>query len=118
MRLGFEPAFGVDRCHAPHAGSRHGLPIRVVDAVTAGEHAFYRCPRAFVDDDVSGGVEVDLPFEELRLGVMSDGDEQSASVTDQLRAGLDVAQLERGQRATDPPCRKRQPRPARAGYSR
>ena len=36
---GFEPAFGVDRCHAAGSGGGDGLAVVVVDDVAAGEHA-------------------------------------------------------------------------------
>src|SRR3954470_22041022 len=76
-RLG-QPALGVDRRRGAGPGRGDGLPVDVVDHVTAGEHAVDVGARGRVLDlDVAGVVELELPREQLAARVVPDRDEDA-----------------------------------------
>src|SRR3954447_15124822 len=73
-----EPALGVDRGGAAGAGRGDGLPVGVVDQVTAGEHAGDRGVRAGrIDPHVALVVGLDLTADQLRARVVTDRDEHA-----------------------------------------
>src|SRR5918997_7135322 len=71
-------ALRVQRPRAPGPGGGDRLPVGVVDQVATGEHAGQVGPGGLaVGDDVALAVQVDLAVDQLRAGVVTDGDEQT-----------------------------------------
>ena len=69
---------GVERGRAAGAGSRHRLPVVVVDHVTTGEDTVQVGARGgVVDEHIAVLVEVDLTAEQLGPRVVADRDEQA-----------------------------------------
>src|SRR3954451_22375048 len=76
-RLG-QPALGVDGGGGAGPGRGDGLPVDVVDHVTAGEHAVDVGARGRVLNlYVAGVVELQLPGEQLAARVVADRDEDA-----------------------------------------
>src|SRR5208282_1625630 len=75
--LFLEPAFRVDRGHAPHPGRRDRLSVAVVVHVSGGEDAFDTGPGVVVHFEVPFGSEVERPTEHGRGRLVSDGDEHA-----------------------------------------
>src|SRR3954449_10740354 len=70
-------AFGVEGRRTAGAGSGDRLAVMVVDEVAAGEDAGQvRGRRGVCDERVALVVEIDLALDQLRAGVVPDGDEQ------------------------------------------
>src|SRR5579859_5767377 len=60
--LARQPALRIEGGRATRPGRGHGLPVRVVDHVAAGEHALDgRARRRLVDQQVALGVRGQLP---------------------------------------------------------
>src|SRR3954452_24947204 len=92
LGLSSDPALGVQRRGTPGAGGGDGLPVGVVDEVTAGEDAGEAGTRAGgVDEDVPTLVEVDLAAEQVGARVVPDREEQAAEGQVALLAGDEVA---------------------------
>src|SRR5262245_5585870 len=95
-----EVALGLHGGHAARAGRGDRLAEDVVLHVAGGEHPVDgRLRGAALGDDVAAVVEVELPLEEVRVGVVADRDEQAVDLEARLLPGLRVAQLERLDRA-------------------
>src|SRR5271163_2436168 len=77
MPFGFEKPFRFHGRHTP--GPRRGdrLPIGPILDVTGMEYSSDVRARAAVADDVTVVIQVDLPFERLRVGNVADGDEET-----------------------------------------
>src|SRR3990172_11161944 len=73
--LRLEPAFGIDRRLASHAGSGDRLTIGGVHDVAGAEHPIHRRRGPREGAQVSTGVEFELAGEQLRVGGVADGDE-------------------------------------------
>src|SRR3954463_3988297 len=88
-----EPALGVDRRRGTGARGGDGLPVDVVDDVTAGEDPVDVGAGARVLDlDIALVVELELPGEQLAAGVVPDRDEQAADRQGLGAPGLDVGE--------------------------
>src|SRR5579862_4604568 len=72
-----EEALGVERRHAAGPGGGDGLAVGVVGDVPGGEDSrdVGGC-RAWLDQEIAALVEVELPLEQLGVGLVPDGDEQ------------------------------------------
>ncbi len=70
-----EIVFGVDRRHAARTGGGHGLPIDVILHITRRKHTGHVGVAALPGDDIAVGIELDLPFEQLRVRRVADRDE-------------------------------------------
>src|SRR5205809_4310600 len=76
--LRLEEALRVDRGHAARAGGGHRLAVARVLHVAAGEDAGEaRLRRARPGHDVAALVHLELACEELRVGLVADGDEEA-----------------------------------------
>src|SRR5581483_12111262 len=82
--------------HAPRPGGGDGLAIRVVLDVTGREHTLDVGPGALVGRDVAVLVHVDLAFEHIGVGRMTDGDEHAGDGEVGGVAGFDVTQPQSG----------------------
>src|SRR5690606_29256839 len=84
-----KPAFGVDRRPAAGAGGSHSLAIVGVGDVAGGEHTLDRgAGRDSVgEDDVAGGVQLQLILEDGGGGGVADGDEEAVGGELPLLAG-------------------------------
>src|SRR4051812_47819631 len=92
-----EPALRLERGHAAGSGSRDRLAIIRVHHVTSGEHTGYardRAPR-LRQRDVSARMQRYLAIEEIGVGLMSDGHEQTADFVLLARARFRVLQHNR-----------------------
>src|SRR5262247_2893130 len=90
---GLEVALGLERGHAAAAGRRHRLSKREVLDVARREDARYaglRAPR--LDLDVAVRQQLDLAAEDLRVGLMTDRDEEPVDGPLRLGPGLHVLQ--------------------------
>src|SRR6478735_7385996 len=98
VRESSEEALCVQGCRATGAGSRDGLSVRVVDDVASAEDARQvGAGRGGFDLEVALVVEIELALEELRAGVVADGDEQTRHRKLGRLTGLGVAQGEAGE---------------------
>src|SRR5262249_30608118 len=69
----FQPAFGFDRSHASGACSSDGLPENRILNVATGKHAGnIRTCRIGLRLDVPMAIEIDLPFENIRVRIVTD----------------------------------------------
>ena len=90
-----EVALGVEGGHTARAGGRDGLAVRLVAGVAAPEDALHigvGRPGAR-GDDVAFLVEVDLAGEDVGVGLVANGQEETGDGQDGLLAGLVVACL-------------------------
>jgi hypothetical protein len=93
---GRDEALGVERSRAAGAGRGDRLSVGVVDQVAAGEDAgLVGLGGGVCHQDVSLGVEVDLPAQQLRAWVVADGDEEAGDRQRSGLAGHGVAQRQR-----------------------
>ena len=77
--LRFQPLFAVDGSHAAGACGGDRLAVEVVVHVAGHEDAGDAGPRAVVRFDVARLVHLQLPFEDLGVGLVPDGDEQAVA---------------------------------------
>ncbi len=76
-----EESLGVERGPASGSCGGDGLAVSRVGDVSGGEHAGDVCRCGVgLRDDVSFGVELDLVVEEVGVGLVSDGEEESVDV--------------------------------------
>ena len=96
MATGLDPALGLDRGHATGPGRGHGLAEHVVGDIARREHSLDRCERraGVGEHHVAVLVQVDLALEQLRVGVVADGDEQPADVELRRIVRARVAQVD------------------------
>src|SRR3712207_5169353 len=94
---GGQPALGVDGRRGAGAGRGDGLPVDVVDDVTAGEDAFDVGPGGRVLDlHVALVVQLELADEQLAARVVADSHEDTRDRQLLGGAGADVGQLDAG----------------------
>ncbi|TKS60846.1 MAG: hypothetical protein EWM73_03046 [Nitrospira sp.] len=94
--VGLEVALGFERGHAARARGGHGLAVGEVGDVAGREdagHGGLRAPRR--DLDVFVRVQVDLPLEDGRIGLVPDGDEEPVNGRLPLDARLEVLEPHR-----------------------
>src|SRR6516165_12300397 len=83
----FQPALGVNGCHAARPGRRHRMAVVVVLDVAAGEDAVDAGPRGAVERlDVAVVHELDLALEQGAVGLVADGDEEARDVNGRVLA--------------------------------
>jgi len=87
---GGEVAFGVDGGGAAHAGSGHRLAVDLVGAIAGDEDTGNVGLSAFGRNDVAGVIHGDDAFEELRIGNVANGDEETGAIEEVFLAGLEV----------------------------
>ena len=88
--LSFQEPLRFDRGHAAGTGRGDGLAVMMVLHVAGGENAFDVRFRAVVRDQVAVFVHIQLAFEELRVGIVADGDENAGDVSSSLVAFVSV----------------------------
>ena len=89
-----EPTLNVDGRHTPASGGRDGLAVPTIGKVTRREHPIdARGGRAGLGDDVALRVQHDLLPQEVRIGGVPDGNENTGYGQHALGPALDVAQL-------------------------
>src|ERR1700761_6241174 len=96
---GFEILFYFEGGHAAGAGGGDGLAVAAVLDVTAGVDALKLHALAGDEDvvlalDVAIGVEVELAFEHLGVGLVADAEEDEADRERPALVGLPVVELE------------------------
>src|SRR5712664_1355366 len=97
VRLVRQPPLGVDRGGTSGGRRGHRLAVRVVDHVTAGEHAVHAgAGGGLVDDQVPLAVRRQLAGEQLAPRLVADGHEDAVDREGVLRSGLGVPQPQAG----------------------
>src|SRR6185295_6271213 len=91
MVLRLEPPLAVERRHAARARGGDGLPVDVVLAVAAREHALDVRLRAVVRDEIAVLVRLQLSAKEARRRHVPDRDEERVGQKRTDEAGLHVA---------------------------
>src|SRR5438094_80635 len=96
----FEEALRVDRRHAARAGGGHGLTVARVLRIAASEHSGdARGRRLAPGHEVAPLVHLELTAEELRVGLVPYGDEDSVAANVPLHAATGIDQARAGHAA-------------------
>src|SRR5579863_3134847 len=77
VRVSFQELFGIEGGHATGAGSGYGLAVAVVLHVAGNKDAGNGSQGAVFGYQVAVGVHIELTFEDRRVGVVADGDEDA-----------------------------------------
>jgi len=93
-----EPALGLDRRGATHAGGGDGLTVHMIGAIPGDVNArdLGLDLAAGPGDEVAVFVEIERALERRGVGHMADGDEDALERDDRLGAGLRVLDLQAG----------------------
>src|ERR1700721_2343233 len=77
VRVSFQELFGIESGHATGASSGYGLAVAVVLHVAGNKDAWNGSQGAVFGDQGAVRVHVELTFEDRRVGIVADGDEDA-----------------------------------------
>lgn len=91
-----EIPLGIDGGHATHTGGGDGLAVDLVGAIACGENAGNMGFASVVKFQVAIFIHVEFAFKNLRIGNMSDGDENSRAIENARLACFHIFQFHAG----------------------
>src|SRR5437867_4278713 len=95
--LMLQPPFGFDRGHASSACRGNCLTEDRILNIATCKHSSHAGSRGIrLGLDVAVAIEIELPFENIRVGIVADRDEQSIDFEFGCLVRLYVSQLEAG----------------------